>query len=412
MKIIFLIPPPHPKKITGGLKCIDEYAKGLIKLGYNVSMLPVFPSTYPKWFKGRYTWISHSLCLMALKKLFNFAIVLINIPIARDKRWSIRNACGSLAKCFLLLFNRSLPYRYRVLSSMEYTGTLLQKYVNTDDIVIASSFDTAMTFCDSTHVRLFYFAQHFEPFFWKEFDQDRIAQMNAISTYMYKHVTVIANSKWLSEQIRGLGVPAPPVCTNAIDHNEYKLVIPIESRWEKKKRKIISYGGRGVVWKGFLEMLSAIRIARETLTQHGIELEWRVYGDYVKEDILPGDLIELGQLSPDVLCMAYNESDILFSGSWYESYPLFPIEAMACGCAVITTLPGTESYAIDNITALIVEPNNVKDMASALIRLALDPEFGKILAKNAIIEAEKHKWETSVSTFRDIIENKSDISSI
>jgi len=40
----------------------------------------------------------------------------------------------------------------------------------------------------------------------------------------------------------------------------------------------------------------------------------------------------------------------------YESFPLFPLEAMACGLAVITTAPGTEDYAVNQENCLVVEP--------------------------------------------------------
>ena len=46
---------------------------------------------------------------------------------------------------------------------------------------------------------------------------------------------------------------------------------------------------------------------------------------------------------------------------------------MACGSAVITTPYGTEDYAVDNLNALIVEPNNV-EMLAEKISLLIDNE--------------------------------------
>jgi glycosyltransferase involved in cell wall biosynthesis len=68
--------------------------------------------------------------------------------------------------------------------------------------------------------------------------------------------------------------------------------------------------------------------------------------------------------------------------SWYESFPLLPIEAMACGTSVITTPYGTEDYAIDGHTAIVVRPRVVSDFVVALDGLVRLPELRQRLARN------------------------------
>uniref|UniRef100_UPI00261C75C6 glycosyltransferase family 4 protein n=1 Tax=Geobacter sp. TaxID=46610 RepID=UPI00261C75C6 len=166
--------------------------------------------------------------------------------------------------------------------------------------------------------------------------------------------------------------------------------------------KVISYGGRGVAWKGFLEMARAMALTRSRLSDRTIE--WLVFGDA----ILPPDnpiapYIPLGFLKPEALCQAYNKADILLSASWYESFPLFPVEAMACGLAVITTQAGTEDYAFHAETAHIVESRNVESIADGLCKLIVDIDYRNNLASNGEVMAARFTWESSVDTMEKIL---------
>ena len=92
-------------------------------------------------------------------------------------------------------------------------------------------------------------------------------------------------------------------------------------------------------------MAEAISIARAEVPT--CDIEWRVYGDTTNEAHETNtSYVPLGFLFPAQLSEEYR-ADILLSASWYESFPLFPIEAMACGLPAITTQLGTEDYTTD-----------------------------------------------------------------
>ena len=101
--------------------------------------------------------------------------------------------------------------------------------------------------------------------------------------------------------------------------------------------------------------------------------------------------------------MLYSECDVVISASWYESFPLPPIEAMACGIPVVTTQYGIEDYAFDNINALVVPPRDPQSMADAILRLLDDNNLGLRLSEEGIKTAKKFTWENTV----DKIENYS-----
>jgi glycosyltransferase involved in cell wall biosynthesis len=107
--------------------------------------------------------------------------------------------------------------------------------------------------------------------------------------------------------------------------------------------------------------------------------------------------------SPSDLANAYRDADILLSASWYESFPLFPVEAMACGLSVVTTPNGTEEYAIHGETAEIVAPRSAEDIARGFTRLNRDPSYRCKIAAAGLQISKKFAWDKSVQRFEPIL---------
>jgi glycosyltransferase involved in cell wall biosynthesis len=76
---------------------------------------------------------------------------------------------------------------------------------------------------------------------------------------------------------------------------------------------------------------------------------------------------------------------------------------MACGTAVITTPYGTEDYAIDNHTAIVVRPRVVSDFALALDSLVRSPELRERLARNGRAMAESLTWGGAVKAREELL---------
>jgi hypothetical protein len=80
-----------------------------------------------------------------------------------------------------------------------------------------------------------------------------------------------------------------------------------------------------------------------------------------------------------------------------------PIEGMACGTAVITTPYGTEDYAIDGHTAIVVRPRVLDDFVIALDALVRRPDLRERLARNGRAMAESLTWERAVSAREELL---------
>ena len=366
MKITFVVPMLHRKKFSGGIYCILRHANELQARGHQVSVITPPKSEIPEW--------------IDLKANLIIPSIYVNQKIK------------PLHKNILLNFMNTLGYISRGYNSGLHTSAsaeeILKHHIPDSDITISTLWETARLVARYGKGKKAYFCQHYEPYF----SSDPIVSANINATYSYG-LNLIANSTWLKEKLK---IVAPKdqasniyLINNAIDTNIFKPKKTDESFGGSFR--VISYGGRDARWKGFEEMASAVAIARKKLDQ---EIVWNVYGDA----LLPpqnkiAEYNSLGFLSPEELSREYSNNDMLLSASWYESFPLFPLEAMACGLPAITTLPGTEDYAIHNENCLIVEPRNPESIASAIVSLAKDAELRKRLGERAAIDAKKFNWD-------------------
>lgn len=78
--------------------------------------------------------------------------------------------------------------------------------------------------------------------------------------------------------------------------------------------------------------------------------------------------------------------------------PIKLLEYMAMGKAIVTTSVGQMQGLVENgVDAMVVEPDNPKALAEAIVRLVEDEELRKMLGKNARKKVlEKYTWEKHV----------------
>jgi glycosyltransferase involved in cell wall biosynthesis len=279
-----------------------------------------------------------------------------------------------------------------------YTRELLES--RKADVTLATDYKTVLPVALYGSGAKFYFAQHYEPYFAIDNPNPRLAEREAWMSYQ-QDVRIIANSSWLKGRLHEeFGYSDIAVCPNAINHETFNGSVKNEDFGHTVK--VISYGGRDAQWKGFREMAQAVAIARQRLSKR--EVRWLVYGS----SILPpknsfAEYEPLGFLTLPKLAHAYRDADVLLSASWYESFPLFPIEAMACGLPVVTTKFGTEEYARDADTAQIVEARDPESIAAGLVKLIEDVDYRCRLARNGQEMARRFTWDNAVDRMEQIV---------
>jgi glycosyltransferase involved in cell wall biosynthesis len=111
----------------------------------------------------------------------------------------------------------------------------------------------------------------------------------------------------------------------------------------------------------------------------------------------------LGFLLQPQLAEAYRSADILLSASWYESFPLFPLEAMACGLPVITTQQGTEEFATPGVSAEVVRPRDPPSIADGLVRLITDASYRSAIAVEGNRASKAFTWNASAKRMESLL---------
>ena len=156
---------------------------------------------------------------------------------------------------------------------------------------------------------------------------------------------------------------------------------------------------RVVVYKGFLELLDAMR---------NVPAELWVVGNRLPsdrgEDLAPhfarfaqtGRLRQLGYRTDvaDILAA----SDIFVLPSHFEGLPMSVIEAMLTGLPVVATdIPGPREQVLAEQTGLLVQVRSAPALAAALARLAADPALRARMGQAGLARARDLFDETRIT---------------
>lgn len=377
---------------SGGIWCIFEYAHGLVDRGHDVTIVTTLPSEYPHWFPRPIGRVLISDRTERVRNLFMSALHAGWSAIADRKSFS-PNIMEFVKHVFL--------YKPAMFAD-PVRGGISEAYAMSTapeaDITIATSYDTVRSASLLTGKK-FYFAQHYEPYFATWLANPTYAATVSRQSY-HLGFNIIANSSWLLRKLTAEIHDVPiSLCTNAIDHSVF-YGTP-KDKDLSRRAVIISYGGRDAIWKGFRDMADAMSIARAELP--ACDIEWRVFGDAILPPSSTIPYVPLGFLYPAQLSEEYRDADILLSASWYESFPLFPIEGMACGLPVITTEYGTEDYATDGVTAKIVQARSARSIADGIISLILDRGYRNTIAMGGNDKAQQFRWKQSIDRFEHLL---------
>jgi len=124
----------------------------------------------------------------------------------------------------------------------------------------------------------------------------------------------------------------------------------------------------------------------------------RAYGagetfEAVAELGLEGRVVELGYL-PDYLQLRafYSAAEVFVFPTRYEGFGLPVLEAMACGCAVITSA-NSSMREVAGEAALYADPESVEELAAAIRRVLEDPATRENLEVLGQDRAKMFSWE-------------------
>lgn len=350
MKVNFLL-PHFGVKPSGGFKIAYQYANYLVDNGYEVNIVHTSSADkgIPKYKENIKYFKSYVRLFIEKNKWFIF-----------DKRINLL-----------------------------YIPSLSNKNIPDADVTVATAWQTAEALerLSVTKGSKLYLIQHYE--IWNG------SKENVDATWKYDmHKIVI--SKWLMDIAKEMGVNKVTHIPNALDHNKFKIINEVKNR-----KLVISMMYSDVDWKGAEDGFNALEIVKEKYP----EIKIKFFGKCSKPNKLPGWIEYYKNPIQKVLIEEiYNKSAIFLCPSWYEGWGLPPMEAMACGCAVVTTdNGGVRDFAIDKKTALVCEVKNINEISAAILKLIEDETFRINLAMKGNEHVKNFKWEKSFAMFEEVI---------
>ena len=106
----------------------------------------------------------------------------------------------------------------------------------------------------------------------------------------------------------------------------------------------------------------------------------------------------------------YSSCDIFLKMSRIEGFFGPPMEAMACGCAVVVgKVTGYDEYIVHEQNALVVEPGDAQDARKAVERLIADVELRERLIQGGFDTVPDWSWEFSAQAMLDLVESSGEL---
>lgn len=112
----------------------------------------------------------------------------------------------------------------------------------------------------------------------------------------------------------------------------------------------------------------------------------------IKELGLSDRVVTLGHVKDSDMPVLYAIADLLVYPSIYEGFGLPAIEAMACGCPVISSNSSSLPEVVED-SAITVDAMDVKGLSDAICRVLTDGVLREELIRKGFVQAGKFSWE-------------------
>lgn len=208
-------------------------------------------------------------------------------------------------------------------------------------------------------------------------------------------------ARWLLDVVARHGAPAEQLLyvPLGIDHDVFAARTPQAARSYDVAMLSHPHREKGLVVG--IEMLEALRARRAGLRAV-------VFGMDPPARALP-EGVEFWQ-APDHATLAeqiYNQTRVFVQPSFHEGFGYTAVEAMACGCALVSTdNGGSRDYARQGETALVVAPGDGVALADAADQLLRDDERReRLAAAGARLVRDRFDWDHTAAVLEGHLES-------
>ncbi|WP_374265681.1 glycosyltransferase [Zoogloea sp.] len=261
------------------------------------------------------------------------------------------------------------------------------------DLLFATFWETVSWLDKIPARRKLYFVQSDERLF---YESDSVKEKVAETYRMDYEYVVIA--RWLVDMLRNEFGKSAVYVPNGLDRELFYPGDPLEEKPSQRLRVLIE-GPISVPFKGMADAYAAVC---------GLDCElWIVSTDGKPESGWRYDRF-FEAVKQAEMRRIYSSCDVLLKMSRVESFAYPPLEAMACGCAVVLgEVDGGIEYAVDEVNVLKVAQGDVAAAREAVLRLLTDSELKERLILAGFETVKCWSWEAAHEAMLALIQ-KSD----
>jgi glycosyltransferase involved in cell wall biosynthesis len=121
----------------------------------------------------------------------------------------------------------------------------------------------------------------------------------------------------------------------------------------------------------------------------------------IRKSPFGSDIQSLKFVPNEILPDLYRAAAVFVYPSLYEGFGLPPLEAMACGCPVISSTRGSLGEVLGKAAA-IVQPEDVHSIYKELFNLATSEELRKQFRSAGLMQAQKFNWKRTAEQTLDV----------
>ena len=258
------------------------------------------------------------------------------------------------------------------------------------DAIIATAWQSAaaVAAAPARCGRKFYFVQHYESLYH--------GQAEAVDATYRLPLRKIVISTWLRDVMRARFASEAEVLVTPVDPMLFHAV-PVTVATSRPRVLMLHHD---YAWKGTADGFETVaRVKRHVSGLYLVGFGLTVPRGPAGYDEFHADLPQ------DELATLYSGCEIYLCPSWDEGLGMPPMEAMACGAALVTyDNGGCRDYALDGETALVARRRDVGDLALKLERLAADAELrARIASAGATFIRNTFDWGRAVQRMEEIV---------
>jgi glycosyltransferase involved in cell wall biosynthesis len=220
------------------------------------------------------------------------------------------------------------------------------------------------------------------------------------------------------ELARAFGVPEAKICVcyNAVDERFLSEPLPIDGDRILERHAVNSpyvlYAGNIKPQKNLPRLIEAFAVAKAELAGHPElgQLKLLVIGEALNHNThlrnavvrarVREDVRFLGYVPRPVLRVFYSRARAFLFPSLYEGFGLPPLEAMAHGTPVLTSNVSSLPEVFHN-AALLVNPENVFEIARGIRQILTDQSLRETLIHNGYERVQTYSWARSAKVVRE-----------